>query len=34
MANPVDLQSNGRRGKGKGMLWHEVKPHTAAIAVG
>ena len=34
MANPVDLRSNGRRGKGKGVLWHGVKPQTAAIAVG
>ena len=34
MANPVDLRSNGRRGNGKGVLWHGVKPHTSAIAVG
>jgi hypothetical protein len=34
MANPVDFRSDGRRGKGKGVLWHGVKPQTAAIAVG
>ena len=33
-ANPVDLRSDGRRGKGKGVLWHGVTPHKAAIAVG